>query len=363
MLTLKTASVTEQVASHLREEIKTGRWKELMPGRRQLADDLGVSPGSIQRALDTLEKEGLLVPQGGGKRRRIALIADGFKARVTRVGILLFDPPNAKQAFVVDLKHQLMNAGHKVHVVPRTLTDLKMQVSRVENEVSQHKVDAWVVIAAPYAVLEWFAKQETPVFAFCGYHHGLAIAAIGKGNREATQACIERLIGLGHRRIVFLIRDHLKSPACPSVETFVEVLESHDIAVGSYNLPSWKEDAEGLQRCLDSLFATTPPTALIIDEPELFLATQQHLANQGILAPRDVSLICTDPNRTFEWYQPKVAHNSWSVDAMVRRTARWVDNIACGKDDRRKTTVKATFVDGGTVGPVSEGKMGTRSLG
>ncbi len=351
MQSLKTASVTEQVAAHLREEIKTGRWKELMPGRRQLADELGVSPGSIQRALEILEKEGLLVPQGGGKKRRIKLKPDQSKARVTRVGILLFDPPNAKQSFVVDLKHQLFNAGHKVQVLPRTLIDMRMQVSRVAREVSKHKVDAWVVIAAPYPVLEWFSGQEIPVFAFCGSHHGLAIAATGQEDREATQASLERLIELGHRRIVFLLRDHLKSPACSAAETFVDVLESHKIPVGPYNLPDWEENAAGLQRCLDSLFATTPPTALIIDEAELFLATQQHLANKGILAPRDVSLICTDPNRTFEWYQPKVAHNSWSVDDMVRRTARWVDNIARGKDDRRKTTVKAVYVDGGTVGP------------
>ena len=352
MSSLKTSSVTEQVASRLREEILTGRWKDLIPGRRQLADELGVSVGSIQRALETLEREGLLLAQGAGKRRKVAIKSGELKAKVTRVGILLFDPPNAKQAFVVDLKHHLIEAGPTVHVMSRTLTDLRMQIPRIAHEVSKHKVDAWVVIAAPHSVLEWFAAQDVPVFAFCGVHHGLAIASTGKESRMATETAVERLISLGHRRIVFLLRAQLKSPPCPSLQTFMEVMRSHEIPVSSYNMPDWEENASGLQGCLDSLLATTPPTAIIIDEPELFLATQQHLANKGILAPRDVSLICTDPNRAFEWYKPTIAHNTWSVDNMVRRTARWVENIARGKVDQRKTTVKAVFVDGGTVGSV-----------
>lgn len=351
MSSLKTSSVTEQVAARLREEILTGRWKELIPGRRQLADELDVSTGSIQRALDILEREGLLVAQGAGKRRKVALKPGELKAKVTRVGFLLFDPPNAKQAFVVDLKHQLIEAGHKVHVMARTLTDLKMQVPRVAQEVNKHEVDAWVVIAAPYPVLEWFASLSVPVFAFCGSHNGLAIASTGKESSTATETGVKRLISLGHRRIVFLLRAQLKSPPCLSLRTFMEVMQSHKIPLGTFNMPDWEENASGLQRCLDSLFATTPPTAIIIDEPELFLAAQQHLATKGILAPRDVSLICTDPNRAFDWHQPTIAHYSWSVDNMVRRASRWVNNIARGKDDRRKATVKAVFVDGGTVGP------------
>ena len=357
---LKTSTVTEQVASHLREEIQTGRWKEEMPGRRQLAEELGSSPCSIQRALEILEREGLLIPQGGGKKRKIALKPHQLEARVTRVGILLFDPPNAKQAFVVDLKHQLIESGHKVRVLPQTLTDLRMDVTRVAQQVRKYEVDAWIVIAAPHSVLEWFAEQPVPVFAFCGYHHELAIAATSKNSRAATQTAVERLISLGHRRIVFLIRAHLKNPPCPALQVFMKVLEAHNIPIGRYNMPDWEENAIGLQRCLNSLFATTPPTAFIIDEPELFLAAQQHLASAGLLAPSDVSLICTDPSRSFEWSNPSVAHNSWDLEVMVRRAVRWVNNISHGKSDRRKTTVKAVYIDGGTVGPAPGGDFSFR---
>jgi DNA-binding transcriptional MocR family regulator len=66
MPTFRTFTVPQQVAEHLREGILGGRWVDTMPGRDQLAEELEVSPRSVQEALKILEKEGLLIPQGPG---------------------------------------------------------------------------------------------------------------------------------------------------------------------------------------------------------------------------------------------------------------------------------------------------------
>lgn len=348
---MKTSSVTEQVASHLRDEIIRGRWKGFMPGRDRLARDLSVSPWSIQRALEILTHEGLLHPQGGGKRRAIVLEPDAIQPRPTHIGILPFDPESTRMAFMVEMRHQLVDAGHTVSVMPRSLTELGMDISRIAPEVSKHEVDARVVVAGPKKILEWFAGQPTPVFALFGGHKELPIAAASPDKRETLSLALERLISLGHRRIVFILRRERRDPPTLGLQPFFDVLKSHDIPVGSYSLPDWEESPKGLRQCLDSLFALTPPTAVIVDEPEHFLAAQQHLANRGIVAPRDVSLISHDPDRAFSWYEPVISHISWSLDPIVRRVARWANNISRGKDDRRKTIVKATFVEGGTIGP------------
>lgn len=106
---------------------------------------------------------------------------------------------------------------------------------------------------------------------------------------------------------------------------FLEELESPGIRTGPYNLPDWKNDMEDFHRCLDSLFRHTPPTALLIDGMLLFIATQQHLAQLGIIAPRDVSLVCHDPDPAFAWCQPKVAHIEWDSRPSVSRMTRWAD--------------------------------------
>lgn len=58
------------------------------------------------------------------------------------------------------------------------------------------------------------------------------------------------------------------------------------------------------------------------------LEARQYLAQRGILAPHDVSLICGDPDPTFDWYHPSVAHISWDTRVLIRRIVNWGNNIA-----------------------------------
>ena len=147
-------------------------------------------------------------------------------------------------------------------------------------------------------------------------------------------------------------REVLRKPEPGRIErVFLEELERHGIQHGSYNLPDWKESAEGLQDLLDRLFRHTPPTALIIGEVSTFIAAQLHLAQRGILAPRNVSLICDDPDPVFAWCRPTVAHIHWDGNTIGRSAVRWAANVARGKDDRRCSFTKANFVEGGTMGP------------
>ena len=64
-------SISEQVAMHLREELLRGRWVGLMPGKHELAQELGLNNKTVEAALVLLEREGLLVGQGPRRRRRI----------------------------------------------------------------------------------------------------------------------------------------------------------------------------------------------------------------------------------------------------------------------------------------------------
>jgi DNA-binding LacI/PurR family transcriptional regulator len=99
-------------------------------------------------------------------------------------------------------------------------------------------------------------------------------------------------------------------------------------------------------------FSNLPPTAMIISEAPLLIAAQQHLARRGILAPRDVSLVCDDADIAFSWCEPLVSHIRWDSRPVVNRMVQWVDNVARGKEDRRQSLIQAEFVEGGTVGPL-----------
>ena len=345
--------ITEQVAAHLGEELRRGRWKGAMPGRNQLVKELGVCGRTVDLALQLLEKEGLLVPQGAGRPRLIEL-PENHAAPAMRVGILLDENITQKVGYMVDLRHLLEERGHVVSFAPKSMLDLGMDVKRIGRLVEASEARAWVVISAPRHVLEWFAEQPRPAFALFGRRWGVRIAAAGPDHVPPTRAAVQRLIALGHRRIVTLDRWGARgSGPDRSARAALEEMEKHGLPTGDYNRPAWHASAAGLRRLLDELFRVTPPTALVIDEPFLFHAAKEHLAQNGMLAPRDVSLICVDGDPTFDWCQPSVAHIRWDPQPLVRRIVRWVDNVARGKEDRRQTFTKAEFVDGGTVGPAS----------
>ncbi len=353
-------STARQLADHLRSELTSGRWQGTMPGIMKLAGELGVSRDSVEAALVELEREGLLLAQGRGKGRTIVADGTGARTRPLRVAFLLYEASDAQLHYVVEVRHQLIEAGHHVVIAPRCLTDLRMEVPRVAKVVGKTAADAWVVLAGSREVLEWFAVQPTPALALFGRHRTVAIAAVGPSHLSAILTATQKLIELGHRRIVMLTRPERRIPQPGYTErTILDEMVKHGLSVGPYNLPDWDDTREGLHRCLDELYRFTPPTALIVDEAPILLATKQYLARRGITAPQQVSLVCCDPSPAFAWFEPPITHIRWDSRPLVHHIVRWVDGVARGKNARRKMLTKAEFIEAGTIGPVAGAKAGT----
>lgn len=347
------STITEQVAAHLREDIRRGRWKESMPGKERLSRELEVSPRTVQRALKALEDEGTLEAQGGGRRRKVLARKAEVEPRPLLVRILTYDRSDEGLVHHVHLQGELQKAGHTAIFTAKSLQDLGMDVKRVARFVEQTEADAWVVCSGARPVLEWFADRSVPSFALFGSSSGVRIASMAPRKNPALKMAVRCLVELGHRRIVMLVREERLKPYPASFEqTFLNELTASGIVIGSYNLPLWEDNCSGFHRCLDALLGRTPPTAFIVSEPMLFHAAKDHLARRGLLAPEHVSLICDDPDLTFGWCKPSIAHIAWDHKPIVRRVLRWASNVARGRIDQQQSFTLAKFVAGGTYGPV-----------
>ena len=353
----KFLSIAEQVGSYLREQILEGRWSGTMPGMNHLAPELGVNAKTVEGALRLLEKQGLLVPQGRGRRRRIVLPDAMVKPRALRVRVLLYEESDRKASYMVDLLHRLQDAGHEAVFAEKTMHALGMDVRRIARFVGGREADAWVVMAGSREILEWFAGQKIPAFALFGRNTRPPLAGISLGKSAALIELADRLVDLGHRRIVILAREERRMPTPGILEQlFLDRLQEHGIPTGSYNLPEWGDRPKEFRQILDSLFRSTPPTALIVDQPSLCVAVFQHLSHLGLAAPDDVSLACTDQSEFFEWCEPGIAHIAWDSRPVINRVAKWADRVSRGKDDRRKVANKVRLVLGGTIGPAPKGR-------
>lgn len=349
---LRLLSSSEQVAEHLRGELLEGSWAVRVPGVLRVARELAVGKDTVEAAMRILEQEELLLVQGHGRRR---VVAPGVvtRTRRQRIALLDYDPPDKTEQWAHELLHLLNDAGHHAFFTEKCLTQLKMQVPQIKRLVARTKADAWIVASGSRPVLEWFAAGGLPTMALFGRRRGLPLAGVGPDKPQAITELTHRLVHLGHRRIAMIVRRVRRLPEPGKSErAFLGSLAAAGQATGSYNLPDWDETLPGLHGMLSSLFATTPPTAVIVDESPLFFAIHQYLARRGLRVPEDVSLACTDPSPDFAWQQPSVTHIRWDHRPVVRRIVRWANNVGHGKKDRLQTLTKAELVAGGTVGPV-----------
>ncbi len=348
-------SATEQLVTYLRGELMAGAWRGQMPGGDRLAAELGVGRDTVESALRRLEEEGLLVNQGRRRGRRIDPAACGGGARKLSVGLLLDEPANRKLDYMLEVAHELAQAGHGVVVPPRAMGELGHDVGRIAAMVEKTGADAWLVLSGPRELLEWFSAGPVPAFAVFGRRRDLPIGGVGPDKPLALAKAARHLIGLGHRRISLLVRPRRRLPGPGASErAFLNELATAGITPGSYHLPDWEESVEGFHGCLESLFKVTPPTALIIDEAPFFVSALQFLGRQGVRVPEEVSLVCTDADPCFAWCRSSVAHIRWDSRPVVKRIVTWVNAVSRGVKDRRQTLTPSEFITGATIGPARE---------
>lgn len=350
MLNWQRPKAATQLATYLRGELAQGRWADRMPGVIRLAEELGTARNTVEAALKLLEQEGYLIPQGHGKGRLIRqkLVQSRKKSRVA---ILVFDSAVQTDQPIVELQNFLQNAGFATVLSERRTNETRLDPGRMRRIVQRTDAAAWILVAAPREILEWFLAEGIPVYAFFGRRRELAIAGGGPDKSEAYRELVRELVRRGHRRIVLLTMQarRLPMPGRPE-RSFLAELEASGLATSSYNLPDWEPTPDGLIKYLNEVWRLTPPTAFLIDEAYLFHAIKHQLSARGIRCPEDVSLICSDPDPAFSWFKPSIAHIGWDVRPLLHHVLRWAKSVREGKERRDQIEVPAELVLGETLG-------------
>ncbi len=254
----------------------------------------------------------------------------------------------------MDLNHRLRDVGHVSFFARRSLFELDLDVARIAKLVKEEQAAGWVVMAGSVQILEWFVQERIPTFAFFGRRQNLDIAGAGPDKIKAIQQVVDRLVGLGHRRIVLLTHQIRRLPEPGLFErAFIQALEQKGLPAGPYNLPDWDNNVKDFHRCLEGLFRISPPTAIFTDEVSQYVAVMQFCLSRGLRVPRDVSMFCNDSEAVFDLFESKPARIDWDAEPVIRHLLRWADALSKGKNIRRQIMTPAKFIEGGGIGPVS----------
>ena len=193
-----------------------------------------------------------------------------------------------------------------------------------------------------------------PAFACGGRSSGLRIASAGALADTVLRDAAARLVAIGHRRITILSPRIWREPApAKMVRDALLEMEEHGIRTGTFNLPDWDETPGGLYALLDALFATTPPTALLVGRTIWLEAVKDFLLMRRLSVPDQVSLVSLHPcHEDAHWQRPLIAHGLADDAAVHRRIRHWLRSLEQGKDNRKQYQIPMHFVETGSIGPI-----------
>lgn len=358
MQAINRPTLREHVAQHLREGFIAGRWRGRLPGVRLLASDFGVSRDVVREALRTVEAEGLVTHEGTGKHRRVTAPESTRQSRKLRVGMLLPSPLESDNAHTHQLVSGILRAveslGHLAFIAPLCSAQLGDRTARIRRHLDDCKADAWIIYSAARSVLEMVTQLARPVFALGGSAEGLSLAGSRTDLTLPIETTVDLLVKQGHRQITLISPPRWRQPGFNhAASAFLHRLEFHGIRVDpSFQVPEWEHSPAGLDVLLRALFFATPPTALLITEPECVGPAMVFLAERGLRVPGHVSLVNLLPDPMQSFYRIELARFDWPVLPHVNGVVRWVRSLARGQNDRRYTTVSPQFVPGMSIGRV-----------
>ena len=350
-------TLAEHAARHLREGFRSGRWQGRLPGVRQFAAEFGVSRDVVLEALRMVEAEGLVIHDGAGRSRRVAPPARRGMRRTLRVGILLPGPLEADNAHTHQLISGILSAveslGHAAFISPKNSLQLGGRPTRIRKHLEECQADAWIIYSAERAVLEMASAWDVPVFALGGISEGLPLAGSRTDLTTPMEMAVDLLIRQGHRQLALVCPPLWRQPRLNHAATaFLQRLHHHGIrAEASFHIPEWEHTPAGLHALLHALFFATPPTALLIMEPECVGPALVFLAERGLSVPQHVSLINLLPDPMQSFYRIGLAHFEWPVQPHVHNVLHWVRSVARGRAYHRYTTIAPEFVQGESIAP------------
>ena len=357
----KFLTIAEQVAAHLREELQRGRWTVEMPGRHELAAELGVSDQTAKAALAQLEKEGILVPQGAGRRRRIELPTGRGDGHTFAAG---GDPgrragrPAARLSGRDQARAGRGGACRLFHPVVH---------ARARDE---RGVDRPQLASAPRRMPGSCFPALAPLLEVVRRARGAGLRAVRSPARVADRRGRARQAARHRAGHPTADRSSATGGSC-CWRCGRSVCRSRGRACSPFstNWPptGWRPAPTTCRTgrrtstvfidCLNRLFQHTPPTALIVDEAAFFVATMQFLHEPS---PAGAGGRVADLHRRRSALRlvPAVdrphplGHPPGGAAGACAGRPTW----PAASSDVRQTLTKAEFVEGGTIGPAPVGR-------
>lgn len=354
----KRTSLTHETASTLKEWIRRGVLKEILPGELQLKGRLGVGRDTLRLALKLLTDEGWITEATKGRQRRVKAVVDAQEPEAQKTILpVTFMSPHAVEHRVtlLDLEEtqvRLHELGSSLRFVSPDLFRLKNPERQLERLVGTHPSSAWILYLASEQIQRWFDREKIPTLIYGSPFPGVSLPFVVADWGAAAYHAGVQLIRQGHR-VIGVLEYHERFPGLVAEEKGLEQALAPLGDEGRLVVFTDDRTPETVARSLERAFAMKDrPTALVLTATAQLLTCYSWLTSRGIRVPQDVSLVSLANDSWFSDLMPPISHYEPDSRSSPRNIAiRVMELVASGRVTRESVRVPMGYIPGATIGP------------
>lgn len=354
-----------QVADALRSGIRAREWSDRLPAEKILAEKLQVSRMTLRSGMKLLIREGLIQVARGQRARIVADLKLSRPARrASIVGVISPIPvgplPHGLQPLAFGLYYDsfrrvLEAAGYQVKFFTGLRYYQRDPAKSLESLLHEANVDSWVVTSSNAVIQRWFAHRQIPVVIDGLCQPGIRLAALDVDYSGVCRHAASTLLGLGHKRIVYLSTKPKAGGDFASEAGFREGFQKFSRSSVPPQVVHTETTPESVAAALGRLLrAEQRPTAILAGRAEIAFSALTYLLGRGVRVPGDVSLVCRDTAQYFTYLIPSLTQYVFKSDPYAKHLARMTMKLFDGALRLEQQFVLPVYVKGNSIGPCRE---------
>lgn len=284
-------------------------------GMRQVADRAGVAMSSVSRVLSghpdvstTMRDKVLVAVEQLGYEPN--MLAQMLRRGATQtVGFVVGDISNPLLAQIaLGAEVTLREAGYAM-LLTNSVNEANLDATHIRL-LQQRQVDGLLLSVSDETnadTLDALARTTTPsVLIDRDLPLTDAPSAVLSDHASGITAAVERLVGLGHRRIALVAGSPHVRPTRERVNAVEEAIETHPGVVAQVRSGAFTE-THGTAATRELLGGRRPPTAIIAGGNQILVGVLGELAARKLRIPQDISLVTCDDVPLAKFFTPALA--------------------------------------------------------
>jgi DNA-binding LacI/PurR family transcriptional regulator len=286
------------LSKKLKEAINNGKWQERLPGVFRLAEEYGVDPATVSKALKLLEKEGLVTING----RRGTFISNNPKRKFYKIIGLVGANNNSKSLEII--KGYFRKHNYEVMAISQNDDLLK---SNPQLWCSMPL--AGLIFMNSTLTVELISELRKSGMPFVSANKIIDIQGVtwvDFGSEKALEELINHFYDLGHRRIAFADVYHKQNSFTERLnKVYAETCQRLNCLDESlFYAP------ESIEKLAENFLAmNTRATAIISINHKITSELKKVAEKQGLKVPKNLSLACYKADEDDDFFTISIYQN------------------------------------------------------